>query len=144
MIVSMPLEWQAARTTNNLMFACDTSEQTHRVYEYSQVLQNIRASKECAPKFSVEECAGYKEAPPFTSYLKSLENTFRCAGFCYKPSSKSEPASSLDAGSQLRQQHAEASVSDTSASLTYPPTLFSDANYQASCEGMASRDMENF
>ena len=26
----------------------------------------------------------------------------------------------------------------------YPPTLFSDANYQASCEGMAARDMKNF
>merc|ERR1719382_562604 len=26
----------------------------------------------------------------------------------------------------------------------YPPTLFSDANYQASCEGMAARDMRNF
>merc|ERR1719313_391286 len=28
--------------------------------------------------------------------------------------------------------------------LAYPPTLFSDANYQASCEGMAARDMRNF
>ena len=27
---------------------------------------------------------------------------------------------------------------------TYPPTLFSDANYKASCEGMAARDMRNF
>merc|ERR1740120_74186 len=26
----------------------------------------------------------------------------------------------------------------------YPPTLFSDANYQASCEGMAARSMINF
>lgn len=27
---------------------------------------------------------------------------------------------------------------------TFPPTLFSDSNYQASCEGMAARDIKNF
>merc|ERR1719487_3098733 len=30
------------------------------------------------------------------------------------------------------------------AAYVYPPTLFSDANYKASCEGMAARDMRNF
>lgn len=30
------------------------------------------------------------------------------------------------------------------ATSKYPPTLFSDADYQISCEGMAARDMKNF
>jgi hypothetical protein len=35
-------------------------------------------------------------------------------------------------------------VSEAPVVSPYPPTLFSDANYQASCEGMAGRDMKNF
>ena len=35
-----------------------------------------------------------------------------------------------------------AAVAETGS--RYPPSLFSDANYQASCEGMAARDMKNF
>merc|ERR1719199_1089618 len=31
-----------------------------------------------------------------------------------------------------------------SAFSAYPPTLFSQANFQASCDGMAARNMRNF
>merc|ERR1719498_1520732 len=84
MLVSLPLSRQSIETYNNLMHRCDYSEQTHRMYEYSQVLHNIRAMPDCAKKFSVEECEGYKEAPPYTTFLKTMENDFRCSGFCYK------------------------------------------------------------
>merc|ERR1719395_305481 len=84
MLISLPLSRQSIETYNNLMHRCDFSEQTHRMYEYSQVLHNIRAQPECAKKFSVEECAGYEDAPPYTSFMKTMEADFRCAGFCYK------------------------------------------------------------
>merc|ERR1719258_231454 len=43
------------------------------------------------------------------------------------------------------QEHALRSQDPGAAPVhTYPPTLFSDANYKASCEGMAARDMRNF
>merc|ERR1719159_456519 len=84
MLASGMLTHQAELTRTNLLYRCDTSEQTHRLYEYSQVLHNIRASPECAKKFSVEECDGYESAPPYTSFLKTLESDFRCSGFCYK------------------------------------------------------------
>lgn len=163
MISSLPLTSQAETTSANLLFNCDTSEQTHRLYEYSQVLQNIRATPACKKKFSVEECDGYQDSAPYTGYLKSMENSFRCAGFCYKAPTASAPSgtSLIGVTQGVRQRHAdtrslateeatmeerslEASVTELSASATYPPTLFSDANYQVSCDGMAARDMKSF
>lgn len=235
MLVSLPMSRQSIETYNNLMHRCDYSEQTHRLYEYSQVLQNIRAQPECATKFSVEECAGYEAALPYTAFLKALETEFRCSGFCYrsaaslavtsvttvaasssnttnaaaanakgastaaanatagsaanstaggngKASGKASGKTSGKAGSAATdtgllqsQRHVDhvtplallstgsatvdivkTDVQTTAsqvglnavflptASVQYPPTLFNDANYQATCEGMAARDMKNF
>lgn len=163
MLASLPLTWEANLTSTNLLHNCDASAQTHRLYEYSQVLQNIRATPECAKKFSVEECAGYQDSPPYTNYLKQMESSFMCAGFCYRPSSAPAAKAALlgvesrhvrthtvtaltlatDAA-EVRTVNVEVAQSDLGASATYPPTLFSDANFQASCEGMASRDMQSF
>jgi len=180
MLVSLPLSRQAVATYNNLMRRCDYSPQTHRVYEYSQVLQNIRRTPGCVDKYSVEECQGYEDAPPFTNFLKTLENDLKCSGFCYVPSATKAPANAprpapagaltqlirkwhkpkptahqdhvtalgmlqADEASSGRAQHEAGEPADIQPTVSrYPPTLFSDANYQASCEGMAARDMRNF
>merc|ERR1719236_381255 len=175
MLLSLPLSRQSIETYNNLMHRCDYSEQTHRMYEYSQVLHNIRSRPDCAKKFSVEECAGYEPAPPYTSFLKAMESDFRCSGFCYKanplagaPAGAQAPAPSPPPAKGLvqhttsvtrrlnRHHHHEDKVTPLEVALNqqgisantleaqYPPTLFSDANYKASCEGMAARDMRNF
>merc|ERR1719217_1852663 len=166
MLLSLPLSRQSIETYNNLMHRCDYSEQTHRMYEYSQVLHNIRATPACAAKFSVEECAGYEDAAPYTTFLKSMETDFRCSGFCYKQpaplvSAAAVPAPAPAAKSSLLAHHHKhhqdhvtelalqqtgVKVGEPGAAPTYiyPPTLFSDANYKASCEGMAARDMRNF
>jgi len=171
LLASLPLTHQAELTYNNLLHRCGSSEQTARLYEYSQVLQNIRADPACAKKYSIEECAGYEEAAPYTNFLKGMENNFRCAGFCYKPpfvamsaapapapAVASSPAAKglLSVKQHVRHHHtdhitkialvAEGAHNEARSSevATYPPTLFSDLNYQASCEGMAARDMHNF
>jgi len=159
MLVSMPLTQQAVLTSTNLLYNCDSSMQTHRLYEYSHVLQNIRAGAACAKKFSVEECDGYQSSPPFTDFLKNMENNFRCAGFCHKASvakdasaSKAKLAKNKDhvTPSFAEERNLEAADSEFviathhDASAKYPPTLFSDSNFQASCDGMASRDIKNF
>merc|ERR1719387_2756479 len=166
MLISLPLSRMSVETYNNLMHRCDYSEQTHRMYEYSQVLHNIRRQPACATQFSVESCAGYEEAPPFTTMLKSMEADFHCGGFCYRPPdatpgvpastvAASPPATSaLHIGRKTRRHHADhvsevalveaTAGADLDDAPQYPPTLFSDANYQASCEGMAARDIRNF
>jgi len=57
---------------------------THRTYEYWQVLHNIRSSDECMEKDSVEECDEF-DVTAQTLFLKSMEQNYRCSGFCYKP-----------------------------------------------------------
>lgn len=145
---SQPLTHQAEITFVNLMYQCETSPYTHRLYEYSQVLHNIRATPACAKMYSVEECAGYEEAAPYTPFLKGMENSFRCAGFCMNmPQAQvSAPKKASKAGlkqSLLSTDRAN-SAADTMPVPTYPPTLFSNMNYQASCEGMAARDMKMY
>ena len=41
----------------------------------------LRSQPECATATSVEECDGYEQAPPYTTFLKTLESEFRCSGF---------------------------------------------------------------
>jgi len=183
MLLSLPLSRQSIDTYNNLMQNCELSEQTHRMYEYSQVLQNIRSTPKCAAEFSVETCDGYESAPPYTDFLKAMESDFRCSGFCFNQKVASlagtESATPTDAnatvsgaasllhraGGRAVRRHREVSVTPLALLSTdretlapaaaqssivaqptssYPPTLFSDANFQASCEGMAARDMKNF
>ena len=44
-------------------------------------LNQLRSQPECATATSVEECDGYEQAPPYTTFLKTLESEFRCSGF---------------------------------------------------------------
>lgn len=190
-LVSMPLSRQAAETYDNLTSKCDYSLETHRVYEYYQVLQNIRETPECARKYSVEECQGYEDAPPYTTFLKALESSLHCRGFCHRPVvlppplvAGFAPAPAPSPAPEAAQSPAPALVPSGLALLSvpppprrgrkgprsavrgagtgallldvvrgaeqerasdvYPPTLFSDANFQASCDGVAAREMKNF
>jgi len=147
LVVSIPLTHQAELTYTNLLHRCDGSAQTQRLFEYSQVLQNMRATPACANKYSIEECNGYEEAAPYTSFLKGMENSFRCAGFCYSPPAPAFTQPRLLSVKQQVRHEAlatEASRATTASASTHPPTLFSDLNFKASCEGMAARDMKNF
>lgn len=172
MTVSLPLTHQAQLTYTNLIHRCEYSEQTHRLFEYSQVLQNIRQSPSCAKLTSIEDCPGYEEVAPYTSFLKGMETNFRCAGFCYRPppsvaAAVSGPAPSPAGASpapagllsvkqnvrHLRTDQVSLATDSANEDINdagtwyepkYPPTLFTDQNFQASCEGMAARDMKNF
>jgi len=159
MLGSLPLTRQSIDTYNNLMFHCESSVQTHRMYEYSHVLQNIRQQPECIRKYSVKDCRGYEDAAPYTSFLQEMESGFRCSGFCYRPTPGAESSTmNIDKALTLTQKRMvdKRHRGDSIASLMpipsavdgvgqmYPPTLFSDDHYQASCEGVAARDIKNF
>jgi len=163
MIGSLFLTNQAEVTSTNLLYNCDYSPETHRLYEYSQVLQNIRATPKCALKFSVQECDGYQDAAPYTTFLQEMESSFKCAGFCYRAPAQEEQeeqnrrrrrrrkSALVEALSKVHVDHvmplalvSKAAETRLDASSKYPPTLFSDSNWQASCENMAAREMKNF
>jgi len=84
LLFSLPLIRQSMETYNNLMYRCEYSDQTHGLAEYSQVLGDMRAMSDCRPQESVEMCVGYFSYSPYTKYLKNMEASMRCSGFCAK------------------------------------------------------------
>lgn len=196
---SLPLERRSLMTSNSLMVGCRTGVHTHHLYEYSMGLQQLRAQPDCKWRFSIEECKGFVEFPPYTQLLREIENRFRCSGFCYDAFAEgavvlavvpsfveTQPAvprrqleESVHIGASLLQiQHtrhrngvrqpgvtgpgnvtALVAASGNPSNFTsrellsasyqapakpsYPPTLFSDAGYQASCQGMLARHTQS-
>jgi len=173
-LVSLPISQQATDTFMNLMHNCAFSRQTQRLHEYSQVLHNIRSTPWCWGKYSVEDCPGYESSPPYTDFLKEMENTLQCSGFCYQPRGGlaliEEPILSLPKVKQRagrsRLRHRDRLLLSRSlpqsgvppamsgnhipsyprfhTGAPTPPTLFSTANFGPSCEGMAARYMRDF
>jgi len=219
MMVSLSLVSTANDTYDNLHRRCQFSDETHKVFEFSQVLHALRSQPGCKDKFSVENCDGYQDAPPYTTFLKSLEDEFRCSGFCYLPPgqpvdtspallslsvlshkrsrARNTPAArsqqdmilSAGTGATASQQKGTASNATSqnekelivdggssnatsqnekelivdgggnllnttagkkqsslkkASNLDYPPALFSDSQFQVSCDGTAARDMRDF
>jgi len=178
LLISLPLGQQATDTFNNLMHNCAFNKRTQRLREYSQVLHNIRRTPWCWGKFSVEDCPGYEAVPPYTDFLKDMENDLQCSGFCYQPIGSAamleEPMPSLTQADEkttkkaiqrtgsarlrrrdrllLSRSRAETKSGSRIrphpgipiAGTAQPPTLFSTANYQTSCNAMAARHLRDF
>lgn len=203
LLISQPLRYDSKAAYEELFFHCSDGPRTKKITEYAAVLQSLRSQPDCAKLESVEKCDGYHESQPYTGFLKELEATYMCTGFCYGTGSlvdavnpivngsQQAPVSSnavvappaaanttdkkrdaglmqltggLNAGSQglvatLQQFAHQNSVShlqqmpsgpsllsvgaspvaNSATTQVYPPTLFTGANYKASCDGMAAR-----
>lgn len=116
--LSFPLSSQASAVFLDLTEHCPGSQRSQVLFSYSQVLHNIRALPECSNKTSVEYCRGYANAAPYTQFLKDMEESYACSGFCTDPPE-------------------ERTVAAT-------PTLFSLKNYKVPCAGILARDMMSF
>jgi hypothetical protein len=132
MLLSVPISFEADKAYNELLLNCETGARTQDLFVTSQALQTLRQSASCSGSFSVEQCVGF-QSTVYTRVLKSMETDFKCSGFCYNPALQTtlgqpEPVSNL-----VQPQSSD-----------YPPTLFTQANYQASCDGMAARNMHHF
>jgi hypothetical protein len=122
-IFGTSLSHEANVAFREIVPACETGERTHDLFITSQVLQSLRQTAGCIELSSVEKCGGFV-ATKYSDVLKEMEVELRCAGFCYNATSL-EPLTFLP----------------LAAPEPYPPTLFSQANFEASCDGMAARSM---
>jgi hypothetical protein len=82
---SMPLIKQTETLYSELFFNCQFGSRSQPLAEYAASLQQLRTTPACASKKSVEDCDGFKAHQTYTSYLKNLEETEMCAGFCLPP-----------------------------------------------------------
>jgi len=167
-LVSLPLAEKAADIHNEIVYECGNTEGTRDLRLHYMSLLSLRQDAICAAEYSVETCKGFVANGHYTPYLKRMEETFRCSGFCYEVPSVAGQNTSLLAKQRRQQlvQRQQAQAPPTQAVLAnvtqpgtvvatekqapqkgvkmYPPTLFSNANFKASCDGAAARNLINF
>lgn len=152
-LVSLPLSQKAIETHNDIVYQCGNTEATRKLKDYYTGMLTLRKTPECAKKYSIEECAGYVEEKPYSGYMKAMETNFRCSGFCYnllgqvsmlQVNSTHEATSGQQANSTDKTRYRFASLMQSVDPIRYPPTLFSNANFEASCDGAAARNLINF
>lgn len=150
MLIGTPLYSKSHHSYDVLFTNCQFGSKTGDLYQEYMVLHNLRSAEQCKNLASVEECMGYTSNRQ-SEILKAMEDDFKCSGYCYKgpaPSLAKNATGTNTTGTSLL-EIGQADMLMTGSSrldvlVPYPPTLFSKANYQASCEGMAARDMRNF
>mmetsp|Transcript_56498 Transcript_56498/g.123818 ORF Transcript_56498/g.123818 Transcript_56498/m.123818 type:complete len:431 (-) Transcript_56498:42-1334(-) len=124
---ALPLAGQAEGFPRLMTETCDYSRHSVMLHEYWAVLQNIRSTERCRQEDSVETCAGYEEAQPYTEYLRYLEDSFRCSGFCTPLLVEGRPAPVADAAvTQQQAQPKVAEVAEDSAMAPPPPEFGTD------------------
>lgn len=115
-----PLQGEAGAARNDFNFNCRQGAKTSQLYIAALQLESLRAMPHCASQSTIEDCHGFEGYPKMKEalVLKAMESRYRCSGVCQGKNKK---------GEQI-----------------YPPTLFSQASYKVSCDGMAARHIKNF
>lgn len=81
---SVPLQMHSQQAHHELLEQCRFGARTAPLYAYYSVLLNIRKRPDCIMQATVEQCDGFQERFPYTGFLKHLELTYACSGFCYQ------------------------------------------------------------
>jgi len=104
---------RAAAAANDVLTDCLWSETSAPLVKESQLLHVLRMIPACASEPTVRSCSGYIESSE-ARVLAAIESDLRCSMFCH------------------------------SATEAAPrQTLYSSANYRASCQMMVVRDLES-
>jgi len=170
--VSFPLSQNALTTYNDITYNCMGIEQAREIhFEYEKLL-SLRTTPACAAQYTIEACEGYNASSPHMAYIKRMESTFSCSGFCHqsggvalqqasvntsgvavpapqvsllrKARGTGSKASALQLDQRLRTDEAShGEVSASESSTAFPPALFSTQIYTKSCDGAVARQMIN-
>jgi len=154
-VLAAPLTAHTQNVVRDITYNCDSSINTRALQESYMVLHKLRSNPDCAALPTVEDCAGF-QSDTYTSFLKTMETDFKCSGFCYN----APVAAKADMGgtapallgvsgkfanavmkqlSQANQtQLTETELMPGQLPVSTPPTLFSQANYDATCDAMAA------
>jgi len=100
-LISLPIQRESQLVYNDVSFDCDRGASTVGLFSYSSALKTIRTSTSCSSLPTVEQCDGFQHSQPFTGFLKYLELSRECAGFCSSGNSSATtipPAAAAPAG----------------------------------------------
>lgn len=137
MIFAHQIQQQAQLASDEFFGNCEFGPKSRRLFEVSQALHELRATASCQAQPSVEFCPGFREQysnDRAVSTLKAMEGELMCSGFCYRQvlTGGTSPAT------------ANATEGAPQDPWVLPPTLFSQGNFQASCDGAAARRVQFF
>mmetsp|Transcript_52808 Transcript_52808/g.113075 ORF Transcript_52808/g.113075 Transcript_52808/m.113075 type:complete len:359 (-) Transcript_52808:58-1134(-) len=173
-VVSFPLARDALKMHNDITYNCMGIEKARAIHlEYMKLLA-LRTTPDCAKQYTIEACEGYQANSSLTKYIKAIEKTYLCSGFCYQPAEAAlvqssantsgiaahapqvnllrraritgTKASALQQDQRLRTDEAlpGEGVVESEASESFPPALYSIANYTKTCDGSVARSVVNF
>lgn len=124
-LAALPILWESHTAQDDLFKFCESSDRTKDLFANSQGLQALRQLPACRKEASVETCSGYVETA-YSAVLRFMERDLHCSGFCYRNSITMNPGHPAEKKLQL---------------LDTPLTLFSQEDYEPSCDGMSARYM---
>lgn len=122
LMISIPLKRESMSAYQEIFTNCQFGPRTQRLYEYSTVLQGIRATPACSLKGSVTMCDGYQESMPYTGFLSSMEHQYKCAGFCYGSSTSAAAAVAVAAEPEVTNTY---TTTPPASELLETPALYS-------------------
>lgn len=89
LLFATPMRVQSTAAYNELM-DCNglttvgrTQPLYYRLHAAYRGLLELRLQPDCINKISVEQCKGYETRDPYTGFLKEMELSYQCSGFCY-------------------------------------------------------------
>lgn len=158
-----PLRSAGTDFSHNVFSSCNSWGTMYNLTSASHKLVQLRETPRCAKLESVEQCEGYARTT-YSEVLKAMEENLQCSGWCVRdslshPAFPGEVASLLQQTAVVIERHPTivttiaAVITGTgaadpgksyrpiAANAGYPPTLFSSANYKATCDGMAARSI---
>jgi len=89
LLFATPIRVQSTAAYNELMDCTGlttvgwTQPLYYRLHAAYRGLLELRLQPDCINKVSVEQCKGYEAHNPYTGFLKEMELSYECSGFCY-------------------------------------------------------------
>jgi NADH:ubiquinone oxidoreductase subunit 6 (subunit J) len=126
-VLSQPLVYRSIQAFDDLWSECGYSDVSRLVYKEYVYLYAVRLQPACLRMESVELCDGFIQSD-HAAVLKAMERNLECSGFCHTDYTVDSATYS----------------SQVNKTAPYPPTLFSQANYQAGCDSMLARELKDW
>lgn len=166
LIISMPMRSTGNAFQVQILEKCEHGPKTQELHQTYLDLSALRSTPSCVRMTSVESCPGFQRTK-YTELLKAMEQNYRCSGWCSPPQPPRPAGLGLLQLARVARGNRESIRPDTSSArlldlrsvntdvaptmhggseqmYVFPPTLFSTANFQATCDGMTARDVQYF
>lgn len=156
LLLAFPLTQAAVSFSTDVMQHCEFGAGLRELHNTSMEMDKLRRDPACAIRISIENCSGYV-ATEHSEILRAMEDRYRCSGWCVaqaasagllqlearSPWASEEPLGGRPGrgGKLARRALKPEETALLEVGVKYPPTLFSRANFDSSCDGMTARSI---